>query len=125
MEARMKTSVLATKLRARLVVLKKDHAVSVAKYDAAFEQWKTDVAAWAQRDMPARVAALKKSEVVVYSRSALPESVFRGIPTPPPIPSRERIEKIQKTLRFVALTGQQTISVSQREVDDWLGNGGM
>lgn len=122
MEVTMKTALLAAKLRTRLVTLKKEHIVAIAKYDVALAQWKSDVIAWLKREVPSRVSNIKKADMAHrYGRSGLPDSVFQGLPSSPPFPSRDHIDKVQKTLRFIALTGQETIRVSQHEVDAWLG----
>ena len=123
MESRMKVAVLSKKLRARLAVLKKERVKQLAAYDRQFAKWKLDVARWL-REVPAdRVKDVRKSDVNgrYYGSASLPAKVFEGMPKPPSIPSDEAIQRIQKTLRFVALIGQATISVSPGEVEHWFG----
>lgn len=125
METTMKVAVLSKKLRARLGVLKKERTKLLAEYDKKFEAWKRDVAKWL-REVPAdRVASVKKSEVNGgrWSRGELPARVFAGQPSPPSFPSDELIQKIHKTLRYVAVTGQATIRVSPHDVEEWFGKG--
>ena len=125
METTMKVAVLSKKLRARLGVLKKERTKLLAEYDKKFEAWKRDVAKWL-REVPAdRVASVKKGELRDgrWNRADLPARVFAGQPKPPTYPSDEAIEKIHKTLRYVAVTGQQTIRVSPHDVEEWFGKG--
>lgn len=118
----MSTMVLAKKLRARQKELKAERAKVVAAYERAFEKWKRDVAAFVKNEVPSRVATVKRGDFSGYSRccSGLPEHVFRDIPKRPTLPD-DPSKEIAKTLRFIAITGQQKMQVSERDLKSWFG----
>lgn len=121
METTMKVPALARKLRARLVELKKERVKHLADYDKKFAAWKRETAKWL-REVPAgRMKDVTKAEVNGWHRGDLPAKVMAGIPQPPDFPSDDAIKRVQKTLRYVAVTGQNTIRVSARDVEEWFG----
>lgn len=119
----MRADVLAKKLRARVVVLKQEREVLLKAYDKEFVKWKDDVARWLRTEAPKRIPRVKKSELErrYGCHTSLPNYVFEGIPQPPTKPSDEKIRDIQKTLRYIAFTGQGSIQVTQRQIDEWFG----
>lgn len=122
MESTMKTEVLAKKLRARLVVLKKQRVADRKAFTIAFEKWVTESSAWAAETVPGRVAKLRPSDLGSrYYENAIPSSVLAGAPKPPKPPSDEAITSIQKTLRMLGITGQATIRVDSSDINRWFG----
>lgn len=125
METRMNAASLATKLRERLAYLQKKRKADLKSHDLAFEEWKKAVAKWLRTEPQKAIPKVKKKDIENgYYRGGLylPEFVFEGAPKPPSAPSEKKIHEIRKTLRYIAFTGTSTVEVTQRKLDEWLGD---
>lgn len=126
----MKTADLARKLRARLAVLRKVRKAALATHDKAFEAWKADLGIWLKSVSAPRALKLSKTEVYSENRYGYrseerpPASLFHQAPRPPEPPSDKALREVQKTLRFIALTGQRSIEVTPAKLETWFGDGG-
>ena len=122
--SKMNVTLLAKKLRARLVILKKERAKKLKAYDVAFVKWKRDVVAWARGPFAKNIADLTKARMRErYGRYAdIPQAVFENAPRPPTMPTDKQERVIRSKLRYLGITGCKDYHVSDRELEEWFGD---
>lgn len=123
-ETTMKAVVLAKKLRARLAEIKKTRPAKLKAYDVAVAKWKRDMITWTKSAVETRVMAITKAELQAnegryrYSIGFDAGSFFKGAPQPPRFPDDKQQRAIQRLLRQLAITGQETVRFTGKEVEE-------
>jgi hypothetical protein len=118
----MKATVYAKQLRELLVVLKKKRIIDLKKYNTDVGTWRKDLHKWLDREAYDIIAKITNSELQGidrrYGRNEPgfdTDLFFIGAPKPPVYPSDKTIRSIQSQLRHLAITGQNTIKVSEND----------
>lgn len=120
METRIKTTVYAKNLRARLTELRKEHEAAKKKFDKNLATWRSDTKTWLKVHGEQRVDAITRTELkdrYRNSRGFNIETFFSGAPKPPTYPSDQRVRAVQKALHYLAVTGQTEVRVSSDDVE--------
>ena len=125
----IKATVYAKKLREHLAVLKKKRIIDLKKYNTDVDTWRKDLHKWIDREAYDIITKIANSELQdVDRRYARNEAgfdtmrFFIGAPKPPVYPSDKAIRSIQSQLRHIAITGQNTIKVSESDTKQFFGD---
>jgi len=120
METRIKTTVYAKNLRARLTELRKEHEAAKKKYTKDLAAWREALKEWIGLHTHNRVASISRTDLKSRYRGNhgfSTDEFFNGAPKPPTYPSDERIRAVQKALHYLAVTGQTEVRVSSDDVE--------
>ena len=125
--ARVSTAVLAKNLRTRLAQLQTKRKSDLARFHKEFEAWKKAVADHlASPEVRKKIAGVGIRETGNrYSSCScckLPSRVLIGLPKRPYPPSDDAIRMVQRTLRYIALTGTSFMTVTPDDAQKWLGD---
>lgn len=115
-DVKMNVTVFAKKLRVRRAELQKQHATAVIEFTRAFAHWRAALGGFLESSARSHATALTRENV--YNDRYEKEwriSFFVNAPKPPKRPSDEIIRKISTRLKFLAVTGQTTVMVSERD----------
>jgi hypothetical protein len=129
MQTKIKTTVYAKQLRAKLKELEAKRKKDLADYKTNFETWRVRLVEWLRTNGVKRVDVITMTEVKnhtnKYHRSVRfdTSAFFAGAPEPPTYPSDKQIRDIKALLRHLGITGQQTINVTTEDVARHLGDG--
>ncbi len=125
METTVKVVPFSKRLQARLKELKAQRGPALKKFNADFTKWKQDLALWTMRNAKKKVENITIDEVREARRyrdsdpGFTASHFFIGAPKPPAYPSDKPIREIQRTLRHMAITGQETMRVSSSDIEKW------
>jgi hypothetical protein len=128
MQTKVKATLYASKLRAALKDKKQDRAKALKLYMAQLVNWRNDLRKWITAHASDRIDDItaKSLQGDRYSRHNSPGfdagKFFNGAPRPPEYPGDKQIRAIQAVLRQLAMTGQQTITVSTEDVTRLMGD---
>ncbi len=114
----MNSLVLAKKLRVRRVELRKAHSRAVAAYGNAFSRWRLALGGWLIHNARKRVATITRADLTYRYGDGYQKRILDGAPKPPKKPDDSVIRKIDATLRRLAITGQKTVQLSDRDLDE-------
>lgn len=120
METRIKTTVYAKNLRARLTELRTEHEAAKKKYTKDLAVWREALKQWIGLHTYNRVASISRTELKDRYRGTQgfdTQIFFSGAPKPPTYPSDARIRAVQKALHYLAVTGQTEVKVSSDDVE--------
>ena len=131
METKIKATVYAAKLRAKLAALKKEREKLLADYKTGLVAWKKDLAAWILKNAKARVDTITSTEVKEARRndwngrtSFNEHAFFAGSPSAPTYPDDKQIRDITALLHHLGITGKEEVRLSTADVVKYLGDGG-
>lgn len=124
MEHKMKSTILAKKLREKLASLSKEREAAKKVYERDIAKWKKDVAAFIAETVPERISRIAKSDLSKgnYYRccSGLPDFVFKDVPRRPEMPDFDKFRrKVKKGLNYLAIVAPVEVQVSERMLEDW------
>lgn len=91
MEHKMKSTILAKKLREKLASLSKEREAAKKVYERDIAKWKKDVAAFIAETVPERISRIAKSD----------------------------LSKGKKGLNYLAIVAPVEVQVSERMLEDW------
>ena len=120
METRIKTTVYAKNLRARLIELRKEYEAAKKKYGADLLAWRLSLKRWLREQGDIRVEGISRTELKDRYRNSTgfdTQVFFSGAPKPPTYPSDDRVRAVQKALHYLAVTGQTEVRVSSDDVE--------
>ncbi|MDA4131743.1 MAG: hypothetical protein OK454_01270 [Thaumarchaeota archaeon] len=120
METRMKTTVYAKNLRARLTELRTEYEAAKKKYTKDLATWREELKNWLAMNGRGRVDSISRTELKDRYRGTQgfdTQIFFSGAPKPPTYPSDARIRAVQKALHYLAVTGQTEVKVSSDDVE--------
>ena len=131
MQTKINVLKFAKELRDRMKELQAKHKKDLAKYNKDVASWKISMAAWCRAEGPKRVERITLKELADrqgrYGRDSMGidvDTFFAGAPRPPRRPETEQINLIRSTLRHLAITGRDTVSLDTSEVGKLLGERG-
>lgn len=116
----------ARKLRAVLAKLQKKRQSAVRAHRAAVVKWRRELVTWVRTNAERRVASLSvdsnRRRYGSDDRGFSSSAFFVGAPPAPRLPDADHIREIQKTLRYIAVTGVKNVHVSREDVARLLGD---
>jgi len=115
METTVKATVIASKLRARIAELKKQRAKASVSFGRLAKQWRADLVNWFKTE-GARCAALQ-TPAKWDGNSYGCRNILDDAPKPPKAWDDTQLKRCRSLLRQIGITGQQTIRMSESEVD--------
>lgn len=120
-ESQMNAVAFARKLRARRDELKAKRKRELIKFNQAFENWKKELGKWLAVNGKKRAATIlrKEGHNHRYRDDSYISVLLKGHPEPPRYPSSTTIEQIDSMLRQIAITGQNTIRVTEDMVNKY------
>jgi hypothetical protein len=130
-ETKIKTTVFAKKLKARLVQLKAKREQDIAKYKVDFVTWKKDLLKWTLASSKARVDAITpkstcpRTERQYRNSDDAPfdtKAFFLACPDAPTYPSDKQIRDITTLLRQLSISGTETIRLTPSYVHKYFGD---
>ena len=119
-ETKMSATVYARKLRARQAELKAAHKKAVKAHAVAFELWKMALASWLRSSaVTSTVSGLLQKTVYGggYNRDWR-IALMEGAPKAPRRPTDEIQRRIALKLRQLAITGQASAMVTERDIKE-------
>ncbi len=125
METRLKAVSYAKQLKARLMELQTQRKKDLKKYESDVAQWRADMTVWLRGEGVNRVAKMPKSKLQEERRYGTShvlasDTFFSGAPKVPAYPSDKSIIKIRALLRQLAISGQEHITVSTKDIEEYL-----
>ncbi len=129
MDTKVKATVYAKALRARLAELKAAREKALAAYKTGVVAWRAELTTWIVDNAKKRIAAVGADEIkrhrTGYNRrdAFAPGYFFVGAPQPPEYPDDKQIRDISALLRQLGITGVETVNVSTEDVKKYLENG--
>jgi hypothetical protein len=121
-DVKMNVVHFSKKLRARKAELQKQHAQAVLKFAKDFVEWRMILGQYLRDNAYSLAQKLTKEQVYKSgSRSFYNEnwrdSFFENAPKRPKRPSDEIIKQISTRLKYLAITGQTSVMVSERDAN--------
>jgi hypothetical protein len=126
METRLKAVAYAKQLKARLEELQAQRKKDLKKYEEDLSTWRGAMIVWLRGEGVNRIVKMPKSKLQEERRwsSGSPgfasDAFFAGAPKVPACPSDKPILKIRALLRQLAISGQEHITVSTKDVEEYL-----
>jgi hypothetical protein len=128
METKMKALAYSRHLHTRLKELQAKRKKDIVVYDKLLAQWRKDMVVWLHNTGSDRILKMSKTSLQKerrYTATGLDvQAFFIGAPPVPKYPSDEQINKIKALLRQLAISHQDTITVSTEDVEKYLIKGG-
>jgi hypothetical protein len=128
METKMKALAYSRHLHTRLKELQTRRKKNIVAYDKALAEWRKAMVVWLHNAGSDRILKMPKSSLQKerrYTATGLDvQAFFIGAPPVPKYPSDEQINKIKALLRQLAISRQDTITVSTEDVEKYLIKGG-
>ena len=127
MQTKLNVLKFAATLRGRMKELQAQHKKDIAKYNKDVASWKVAMNAWLREIGPKHIERITMSELQRYDddRFNRPgfsmEIFFAGAPRPPKRPETKQINDIRNTLRHLAITGRDQVTLDTTEVGKLLG----
>lgn len=121
-DVKMNSVLFAKKLRARKTELQAAHKVAMVKYDAAFKAWRLKLAVFLLAHVRSFAMTLTKERVYgtnSYGHGDYKTFFFKDAPDPPRRPNDEIVRKITARLNHIAITGQKTVIVTERDTREF------
>jgi hypothetical protein len=120
-DEKMKTTLYAHKLKARLKELQDQRKKNLKKFEADVRTWRVALSSWIRNMAGGRVDNIKTAELRdKYRRSDTPGfntvRFFDGAPVPPKYPDDKLIRDIQRKIQYLAVTYFKDVYVSEEEV---------
>ena len=127
-QEKMKSTVYAKKLRDRLKVLRARHTKEKARFDADIERWKKDMADWLRNKLPdyvmKHITKTMMKENSYHFNHELARILDAHGPKRPSAPGTMKvIQAIERRLKYIAITGSPTVSVSEDEANLFFADG--
>jgi hypothetical protein len=124
METKIKALAYSKHLHARLKELQTQRKKDIVAYDKALADWRKAMVVWLHNTGSDRVLKMTRSSLMKerrYTSNGIDTQTFlAGAPVVPKYPSDDGINKIKALLRQLAITRQDTVTVSTEDVEKYL-----
>jgi hypothetical protein len=127
MQTKINVLKFAAELRKRMKELQEQHKKDLGAYNSAIHDWRLDMTSWLKEHGAKRVARITLEELFNregrnYGGAGFDASLFfAGAPRPPKRPSTQQVKDIRNTLRHLAITGRDQVTLDTKEVGKLLG----